>query len=247
MNRPLHQHQIEIERNREAWINKPLLREIYSEFYQRILKWIDPTVPGRILEIGSGIGNLRLHLPDAICTDLFPNPWLDTVCDGYALPFSDHTLSHVILFDVFHHLERPKHFLNEAKRVLNPGGKLLVFEPYISLASRCVYGLFHHEPIGWKTKINSSEALPPAEGYYAAQGNATRIFFRNEHPPFLEDWFIQRAEAFASFSYLLSGGFSKPALYPMGFFPILKRLDCFLSHFPTLLGARCLVALRPKQ
>ena len=26
------------------------------------------------------------------CTDLFPNPWLDVVCDGYELPFADGAL-----------------------------------------------------------------------------------------------------------------------------------------------------------
>ncbi|MDA1273382.1 MAG: class I SAM-dependent methyltransferase [Verrucomicrobia bacterium] len=244
MDRPLYQHQIEIERNREAWFKKPLLREIYSDFYERILSLIDPNAPGRILEIGSGIGNLKRHIPRALCTDLFPNPWLDAVCDGYALPFSDHALSHVVLFDVFHHLEKPQLFLNEAKRVLNPDGKLIIFEPYISLASHCVYGMFHHEPIAFRSQIDASEIVPPSGEYYAAQGNATRIFFRGEQPSLLEAWSILHAEAFSSFSYLMSGGFSKPALYPKAFFLIFKQLDSFLSHFPKLFGARCLVAMQ---
>src|SRR5712671_2396769 len=85
--RSLSQHQAEIERNRRAWETKPLLQKIYAGFYERILGLIDPAIRGQIVEIGSGIGNLKAHLPKAIATDLFPNPWLDLACDGYELPF----------------------------------------------------------------------------------------------------------------------------------------------------------------
>src|SRR6185436_17845222 len=104
------------------------------------------SLPGRILEIGSGIGNLKSHQPEALCTDLFANPWLDLVCDGYELPFADRSLSHIVLFDVFHHLRAPNAFLKEARRVLAISGRLILFEPYISCASCPIYGLLHHEP-----------------------------------------------------------------------------------------------------
>src|SRR5579862_4132580 len=121
---PLEQHQLEIQKNLRAWETRPLLKKIYASFYQRILSLIDKSIPGRIVEIGSGIGNLKSLLPDAISTDLFPNPWLDVVCDGYDLPFNDGSLSHLVAFDVFHHLRAPKAFLNEAHRVLTRGGRL---------------------------------------------------------------------------------------------------------------------------
>src|SRR5690242_18150983 len=129
------QHQAEIERNRRTWETKLLLQKIYAGFYDHILGLIDPLIPGRILEIGSGIGNLKARLPNAISTDLFPNPWLDLVCDGYELPFRSATLSHLVLFDVFHHLQAPNAFLREARRVLAPAGRLILFEPYVSWSS----------------------------------------------------------------------------------------------------------------
>ena len=180
MSPPLVQHQIEIQRNLAAWQNKPLLQQIYAGFYGEILKLIDQNMPGRIVEIGSGIGNLKSHLPRAITTDLFPNPWLDLVCDGYELPFRSGTLSHLILFDVFHHLEAPKAFLKEAKRVLAAKGRLLLFEPYISWSSYPVYLLFHHEPVACGKEISQADSLSRPRGYYAAQGNATRLFFRRD-------------------------------------------------------------------
>lgn len=239
----LDQHQTEIAANLQAWQHKPLLQKIYARFYGRIIKAIDPGIPGKVIEIGSGIGNLRAHFPAAIRTDLFANPWLDLVCDGYELPFGAATLSHVVLFDVFHHLERPRAFLREARRALVPTGRLILFEPYISLASFPVYGLLHHEPIGWKKQIDMSENAPSARGYYAAQGNATRLFLRAPRAETFNGWMLRQAEAFAAFSYLFSGGYSKPAIYPQSMLGMLERIDAAFSRWPRLFGARCLIVL----
>jgi SAM-dependent methyltransferase len=238
------QHQTEIERNVISWQGKPLLRQIYDSFYGRILRLIDPGIAGRVVEIGSGIGNLKAHFPATICTDLFPNPWLDMVCDGYELPFTHHSLSHLILFDVFHHLQRPAAVLVEARRALVPSGRLILFEPYISLASLPIYGLFHHEPVAMKSWIDLTSEPPPERGYYAAQGNATRLFFRREVPNWPDGWNVFHAEGFSSFSYLLSGGYSKSAIYPGSFLPLWQRLDRSLSQWPTVWGSRCLIGLQ---
>jgi SAM-dependent methyltransferase len=245
MSTPLTQHQKEIQRNLQAWQNKPLLRRLYAGFYERIVALLDATVSGRIVEIGSGVGNLKSHLPTAVSTDLFYNPWLDVVCDGYELPFVSGCLSHLILFDVFHHLRAPNAFLREARRVLTREGRLILFEPYISWSSFPVYALFHHEPVAWRATIDFADTLPLPRDYYAAQGNATRLFFRHEQRDWPSDWSLIHVEAFASFSYLFSGGFSKPALYPERWHPRLERLDQALSRWPRLFGARCLIGLRP--
>jgi SAM-dependent methyltransferase len=240
------QHNVEIQENLEAWQRKPLLRRIYRDFYSRIAALIDPGVPGLVLEIGSGVGNLKDSLPHAIASDLFPNPWLDLVCDGYELPFPDNALSHIILFDVFHHLEAPAAMLQEARRVLAPDGRVIVFDPFVSLTSFPVYGCLHHEPIGWRDPINLSDRLSPPRNYYAAQGNATRLFFRDEPKSWLPDWNIFHSESLSAFSYVLSGGFSKPACYPQIAYPLLSGMDRALSHWPSLFGARCLVGLEPR-
>jgi SAM-dependent methyltransferase len=242
---PLHQHQDEIQKNLDAWSRKPLLQKIYAQFYERILEQINPAQPGLIVEIGSGIGNLKARLPQAICTDLFPNPWLDLVCDGYELPFADASVSHLVLFDVFHHLQAPRAFLREARRALKADGKVILFEPFISLSSYPVYGLLHHEPVGFGRQIPADENLPRPRDYYAAQGNATRIFFEGEMPDFQEDWICAHNEAFSAFRYLLSGGYSKPAFYSAAWYDGLTRLDQLLSRWPRLFAARCLVVLAP--
>ena len=60
----LEQHNIEIKNNKKVWQNKPLLRLIYSDFYNEILKQIDKKISGEILEIGSGMGNFKKVCPE---------------------------------------------------------------------------------------------------------------------------------------------------------------------------------------
>ena len=90
-----------------------------------------------------------------------------------------------------------------------------------------------------------SEIIIPPAAYYAAQGNATRLFFRGEAPSWPAGWNVFHREAFSAFHYVLCGGFSKPALYPAGLLGPLRRLDAVLSVCPRLFAARCLVGLSP--
>ena len=166
-------------------------------------------------------------------------------CDAYELPFRQGSLSHLVLFDVFHHLRAPNAFLREARRVLAPTGRLILFEPYISWTSCPIYRLLHHEPVAWREPINRTESLPRLRDYYAAQGNATRLLFHKEIPGWPEGWDILHAEAFSCFYYLLSGGYSKPAVYPARWLAALQKIEVKLSRWPRVFGGRCLVGLRP--
>jgi SAM-dependent methyltransferase len=240
--KPLEQHQIEIQRNKDARAAKPLIRKIYSEFYDQIISQLARNVSGLIVEVGAGSGDLKSKVPEAICTDLFPNPWLDLMCDGYALPFRDGTVSNVIALDVFHHLARPVTFINEAARVLARGGRLILFEPYISLVSSVIYTFCHPEPVAWRARIDLAPGRPEEQSYYAAQGNATRLFFGSR------DWLpntvqMVHARARSDFAYVASGGLSKPAFYPESFYPFLRGMDRLCSFIPKLFAARCLVVL----
>ena len=244
------QHNHEIHANRSAWERKPALRRIYRAFYDEIAAALPRDLPGLTVELGSGMGNIKEVLPDCITTDLFPNPWLDRVENAYALNFPDHSVARLILFDVWHHLQYPGAALREFRRVLAPGGAVVLFEPAMGLLGRAVYGLFHHEPLGlgqpiaWDIPENFD---PTQQTYYAAQGNCWRLTrdFMRRPPATVAGWQIPRVQYYPALPYLLSGGFRGPQLFPDRALPILQTLDKLLRPFPALTAARMLVVLRP--
>ena len=89
---PEEQHNKEIHQNLEYWKRKKILREVYNKFYNLIRLQLNLQIDGEIVELGSGIGNLKTVIPEAIITDLFPNPWLDQIENAYKLPTSLHSM-----------------------------------------------------------------------------------------------------------------------------------------------------------
>ena len=247
--KPNETHNTEITKNKEYWEKKPVLRRIYLEFYQLICSHLKQNATLTV-EIGSGIGNLKSLVPNCICTDMFNNPWLDQVENAYQLSFEDNTIDNLVLFDVWHHLQYPGTILEEFHRVLKPKGRIIIFEPDISLMGRIAYGLLHHEPLGLNKEINwykhENEKISVL-GYYAAQGNANRIFVNGEHLHKLKKWRIIQKKRIASFSYIASGGYSKPQLYPSFLYPALRQLDKLCCFIPSLFSVRLLVVLEKQQ
>jgi SAM-dependent methyltransferase len=245
MSTPIEQHNIEIHQNRENWDRKPGLRAIYGSFYREIAARIRRDIDGRVVELGSGLGNIKSVLPDCVTTDIFPNPWIDRVEDAYQLSFESGSVSNLILFDVWHHLEFPGTALQEFGRVLAPGGRIIVFDPAMGLIGRFVFGCFHHEPLGLKEPIawdaprgSSSKEFK----YYAAQGNASRVFTKPEFKPRLAGWRITEVAYLSGLAYIATGGFRGPQLVPGAILEWLSGVDKTLSKFPGL-ASRMLVVL----
>jgi SAM-dependent methyltransferase len=242
----LDQHNIEIHENRLAWEKKKALRMAYGQFYATIAGYIQAGLLGLKLELGSGMGNIKQHIPDCITSDLFPNPWLDRVENAYALNFPAGSIGHLILFDVWHHLEHPANALREARRVLVPGGRMILMEPAMSLVGRLIYGNCHHEPLGFDRKLTDvpvDVSAPEATRYFAAQSSAHRIFIKRELPGLLSGWSVDCVRQLTSFAYLGSGGFRGPQVYPDFAAPVVRLADSALGLVPGIFAARILVVL----
>jgi len=100
-----------------------------------------------ILDFGSGMGAsvpyFMRYFPEALltCVDVsetslkiaesrFPGEATFQVFDGMNLPLSSQTFDLVFAACVFHHIDHAEHvsLLGELRRVLKPGGRLLIFE-----------------------------------------------------------------------------------------------------------------------
>src|SRR4051812_32449670 len=132
-----------LERERR-WQEKPALRQIYHHLYRRMQA---ACVPGPTLEIGGGSGIFKAFAPDTITTDVIPGPWLDLVADAQRLPFAGASFANLVMFDVLHHIESPRHFFTEAMRVLKGGGRLVMVEPAITPLSWPFYHFIHEEAV----------------------------------------------------------------------------------------------------
>ena len=241
----LEQHNREIHQNRKSWNRKLVLRKVYSQFYREIANRFEPALGGLVVELGSGLGNLKEYVPQCVATDIFPNPWLDRVENAYALSFGDGTVGHLILFDVWHHLQYPGTALAEFSRVLVRNGRVIIFEPAMGWLGRLVFGRFHHEPLGEREGITweAPAGFSPRDcQYYAAQANASRIFGSGEFAGRLRGWRVLEVRHFSALAYLASGGFRGPQLYPAALLPCLNRIDLALSKIPKL-ASRMLVTL----
>jgi len=119
----------------------------------------------------------------------------------------------------------------------------------VGLLGRFIYGTFHHEPLGLGQEL---PWLPNAkhefcERYYAAQGNAWRMFRSNAFLERMPDWRLVAVHYYSALAYVGSGGFRGPQLYPDGLFGMVNRLDRQLSQWPSLFATRMLVVLEKNK
>ncbi|HCF29185.1 MAG TPA: SAM-dependent methyltransferase [Cyanobacteria bacterium UBA11049] len=121
----------------------PLTLGFFYREKMRAIHHIAPDLPfENILEVGGGQGGLTALLyPRSQITNIDFNPEyaqapcnqqerVKFVCgDATALPFENHSFDAVTMFDLLEHVPDHKKAVEEALRVLRPGGFLLVSSP----------------------------------------------------------------------------------------------------------------------
>jgi hypothetical protein len=238
-------HQLIDKKNRIIYKKKILSNKIYEDYYKLIKKNILKS-KFKILELGSGGGNIKKIIPHCITSDQFKSKKIDKKINIYSINLKKNSISNVIIIDVFHHLELPSLALDEIKKILIKKGRLIMIEPAMGLIPRIIYKLFHYEPNGFNYKINwnkTSQKGLNKNRYFAAQSLPWRAFIMKELD-LKKNFKINKVEIFSDFSFILSGGYSYPAFYPLIFYFVIKKIDLFLTFLSKrLFGARMLIVL----
>ena len=109
---------------------------LYRKFY--LYPQINKRINGQVLDIGCGIGDYVRMSNNAIGLDI--NPFNIEYCKSIGLncvlfenniPFNDETFDSILFDNVIEHIYDPYNLINDAKRVLKTGGRMIIGIPGI--------------------------------------------------------------------------------------------------------------------
>jgi SAM-dependent methyltransferase len=234
--------------HRRIWEKKPVLSRVYAVWFDALLSALPPRP--RVVEIGAGPGFLSGHARRRapgqpwVATDVLETPWNDLVADGLRLPFRAGTFDAVVGLDLVHHLARPAAFFAEAARVLRPGGRIAVIEPWVSALSYPVYRWVHHEGCTLGLDPWNPFGHAQTDGKDPFQGDAA-VLWRLVRSTGPERWRELGFEPPAvtclnGFAYLLSLGFREGTLLRGPLAPALMGADRALAPLARYAGMRAL-------
>jgi SAM-dependent methyltransferase len=226
---------------------KPLIRRCYDLWYSLLLRDAD-SVPNEyrsfpIVELGSGCSFIRELRPGIIASDITPGN-VDLALDGRALPFRSATVRALLLTHVFHHIPDVKQFLQEAERVLVPGGVVSIVDETHTAFARLFFSVFHPEPYDDKAK---EWGFPPGHTMLDSnQALSWIVFFRDREQlrqaaPRLV---LEQKQYLPWFSYLLSGGVNLPSFVPGPLTKVVGAMDQMLRPVDPLFAVHWHLTVR---
>jgi len=226
-----------INQHRAVWAVRPELRSVYQEWFAQLCLCLEGRRP--IVEIGAGPGFFKDYFPESIATDVISGPNLDVMCGASSLPFQSGSLGGLVMLDVLHHLPEPLTFLTEAGRVLRPGGRLVVIEPWITCPSYLLYRYFHDEDCSLRIDIRQPFGHSDKKAF---DGNAAIPFkVLKEGKPEGSPLHLVRADPFIALPYLATLGFKCAHPIPQTIVGIAKFGERLLSPVRKLLATRILI------
>lgn len=113
-------------------------------------------VGSSVLEIGAGSGLSSKFIKSLEVTRTDYLPWATGSVigniDAQELPYRDDYFDSAIAVDAIHHIPNPIKAISQLCRVVRPGGRVVIVEPFVSYLSFLPYKFFHSEDTTWNYK-----------------------------------------------------------------------------------------------
>lgn len=238
-----------LDSHRQIIQRKRMIREVFAEFHH-IMMNIDIAnfgdTAGVRIELGAGVYPIRESYPDVIATDIVTDPHLDRVLDAQAMDLPSQSVRALFGQNCFHHFPDPETFFREARRVIKPGGGIVLIDPYYGPVSSIVYKrLFTTETFDkaaptWNALSFDPQAKPnQALSYVVFVRDKAK--FLSKFPEF-EVLLLRPLPSYLR--YVLSGGLNFRQLAPDSFIPMLKTMEKLMRPLAPLLALHHVIALR---
>ena len=234
-----------LEKHKEVWKKKKILRVIYEEWYKKIIDNLSP-VEGKTIELGAGSGNFKEYMPGVISADIDDCDWLDMCFDAHEMPFENESLANIVMIDVLHHLYNPVRFLREAERVLMKKGRIVMLEPFPSPFSLMIYKKYHPEPFIFDIDYFSKTDIQEKDPWDSNQAIPYLIFYKNKRKflqMFDDKLNIITREKLSFILYPASGGFENKAMIPDSMIPVFQTIEHLFKPFKDVFAFRCFIVI----
>ncbi len=223
-------------KNRYSWMN---------EYIKENSKGID-------IGCGSGISKFYIKSKNFLLTDYSDNDWLDVKnVDALNTPFKDGSFNFIVSSNMIHHIPYPLRFLEEMRRILKPGGLLLIQEINASFFARLILRLMRHEGYSFETNVFDKKIICTDQNdLWSANCAIPNLLFDDE------DELNEKASYFQIiknkhcefFIFLNSGGVIAKTFYiplPLFLLEIIKFIDDFLTTmFPRIFALQKQIVLK---
>jgi ubiquinone/menaquinone biosynthesis C-methylase UbiE len=182
----------------------------------------------------------------------WPNSNILSNIDASNLPFSNNQFDCAFSIDALHHISKPIDALIELIRVVKPGGKVILVEPYVSFLSYFVYKLFHEENTSWRYKIPLSGQTVSEEASAGEQGVLQAILLSKKILSLIqtstEKELVFKKQYFSPVSFFATGGLTNPFSVSNRFIALLLDIEKKLpSRILKLVSARQIVVIKLKS
>jgi ubiquinone/menaquinone biosynthesis C-methylase UbiE len=214
---------------------KPGINRYLKYLYSKIENSL---IGNKIIEVGSGAG-LSVHFikkHSITLTDVmdWPQGKVQGSIDATNLPYPDNSFDTLFALDAIHHMEFPVRALAEACRVVVPGGRVVIIEPFVSYFSFLIYKIFHNEQTTWNYKISSDGSVTSNIASEGEQSTLQSIISDDKWVRSIKEFSKKEIKIhrsyFSPFSFFATGGLSNPLPIPAFLIAIIISFEKILSE-----------------